>query len=349
MNTTESFRYMSFNLCNIPQMDKDKAYNGLRFNDRLDRIVSVIKAMSPDVLGFQEVRDYEGGNVMSDLWGRLGSLGYRIKFQEGSPHEFAVYNAIAYKTAKVWPQTVTAWWNSDTPDLASCTYGNGWPRAVLATEFYPIKQQTVHRQKQGSGEAVSFNRPGPDYSSPALLVVNSHLGLGIGTSHPKEKVLSNQTTVEQIKKFVGSKPTFVVSLGDFNSFKDGQYFDEEMSVYKDNGFIDAVTAAPLTNQDSVPVSGTFTGFSPDPFKSSDTQFRPPLSHMQWKCLNQDSKWSVAIKKCFVCTLTGTPELDARKVEKEADLLQMDGSTLRDKYPSDHLPVVLDFELAKGIL
>lgn len=57
-STTSPFRYMTFNLCNIPQMDKDKAYDGLRFSDRLDKIVAVIKALSPDVIGLQEVRDY---------------------------------------------------------------------------------------------------------------------------------------------------------------------------------------------------------------------------------------------------------------------------------------------------
>lgn len=345
---TASFRYMTFNLCNMPQMDKDKAYDGLRFSDRLDKIVAVIKALSPDVIGLQEVRDYEGGTVMADLWRRLGPLGYRIHSQEGNPHEFTVYNAIAYKAAKVWPQTISSWWNSDTPDEVSCSYGNGWPRAVLAIEFYPIKQVTMHRQKQGSGEPVSFNRPTPDYSSPSLLVVNSHLGLGIVTSHPKEKVFSNQTTIEKIKQLVGSKPMFVVSLGDFNSFPDSEFYEDEMNIYKSNGFIDGVTASPLKNQDGIVVNGTFIGYSPDKFKCLDDKFGCSLDHIWYKTFNISNSWSINVKKCFVATLTGDADVDNRKIVQESELLKgIDGSTLRDKYPSDHLPVMLDFELTRG--
>ena len=135
MNSTQEtlpFRYMTFNLCNTPQMDKDKSYEGLRFSDRLEKITAIIKELAPDVIGFQEVRDYEGGSVMSDLWRTLSPLGYRIKFQEGSPDKLAVYNVIAYKTSRLWPQTVHSWWNSETPNKVSDSYGNGWPRACIS-------------------------------------------------------------------------------------------------------------------------------------------------------------------------------------------------------------------------
>lgn len=339
------FTCMTFNLCNTVQMDKDKAYEGLRFKDRLDKITAVIKTLSPDIIGLQEVRDYEGGTVMADLWERLKPLGYRIHGQEGNPHEFAVYNVIAYKTNKVWPKTITSWWNSDTPDESSCSYGNGWPRAVLGIEFCPVKQLTVHRQYQGTGKETSFNRPAPDNSLPSLFVINSHLGLGIGTSDPREKVLSNQTTLEKIKQFVGSKPMFVVSLGDFNSFPDGKFYEEEMNIYKENGFVDGVTSSPLQNQDGVRISGTFMGYSPDPFKCSEEKFGASLDHIWYRTFNKDDSWDINIKRCFVATLTGEPELDSRKIEKESDLLTgSDSSPLRNRYPSDHLPVILDFEL-----
>ena len=44
------------------------------------------------------------------------------------------------------------------------------PVPVLAIEFYPVQQVTFQRNKQGSGDLVSFNRPNPDDSSPSLLV-----------------------------------------------------------------------------------------------------------------------------------------------------------------------------------
>lgn len=344
-----SYRYMTLNLCNTPQMDKDIAYRGLRFKDRLDKIISVISILAPDIIGFQEVRDYEDGVVMADLWRKLRPLGYRMKFQEGNPHEFAVYNVIAYKTAKLWPQSVTSWWNSDNPETVSCSYGNGWPRAVLAIEFYPIKQVAVERFKQESGEKVTFNRPDPDFSGPSLLVVNSHLGLGIGTSHLKEKVLSNQTTVEKIKQYVGRKPMFVVSLGDFNSFRDSKLYEEEMNVYRENGFIDGVTSSSLKNQDDIPITGNFVGFSPDKGMSPDNRFGFSLCHTWYRTFNNDGSWNINVKKCFAVTLTGDPLLDNNQAKHESQLLKApDGSSLRDKYPSDHLPVILDIEVNRNL-
>lgn len=335
-------RCMTFNLCNTPQMDKDKAYDGLRFHQRLDKIAFVIKTLSPDIIGLQEVRDYEGGTVMADLWKKLGPLGYRIHFQEGSPHEFAVYNAIAYKAAKVWPQAVHTWWNSDTPDTVSCSYGNGWPRAVLAIKFYPVKEITVERKKQGTDSTVSFKRPDPDFTFPGVLVVNSHLGLAIGTSDPRERVRSNQTTIAKITQIVSSKPIFVVSLGDFNSFTDVKTYEEEMAVYSKNQFTDGVTSSQLCNQDGTPVSGTWMGFPPDALKCSDTQFGASIDHMWYRVYNMD-KQIVTIQRCFVSTLTGEKDLDSRKTTKESELLKSaDGTSLRDKRPSDHLPVLLDF-------
>ncbi len=340
---TLPFRYMTFNLCNIPQMDKDNSYNGLRFNERLRKIVEIIRIFSPDAIGFQEVRDYSGGTAIADLWQRLVPLGYRLESQEASPHEFAVYNTIAYKSAKLWPKKVISWWNSSTPSEVSCSYGNGWPRAVLAIEFVPIKQTQVHQKKQGSGEVTSFSRAGPDYSSPSLLLVNSHLG--IGTSHPKERLFSNQTTLEKIRQIVGSNPMFVVSLGDFNSFPDGEFYKDEMHAYKSNEFIDAVTASPLKNQDGIPISGTFIGYSPDKFKCPNERFADSLEHIFYRVFNQDNNWSISVNKCFASTLTTDQELDRRKIQSEQDLLiAPDTSPLRDKYPSDHLPVILDFQL-----
>lgn len=339
---TFNLRCMAFNLCDTPAMDKDTDYDGLRITDRWKKITHVIQTLSPDVIGFQEVR----GNTMAALWSELGPLGYRIKFQEGSPHDKTVCNAIAYKAAKLWPQTVTTWWNSDTPDKVSCSYGNGWPRAVLAVEFYPVKQVEVIRYKQESGNKETFSRPDPDLSAAPLLIVNSHLGLGVGPSHPKERLFSNQTTIEKIKSLVGSRRMFVLSIGDFNSFKDGKYYAEEMGAYTQKGFVDAVTSTQLVNQNNVPISGPWVGFSPDKkFKCGDDRFGSALMHMWHKAFNLDDSWSVKIAKCFASTLTGDKAIDERDVKSEAELLKgPTGSSLRDKYPSDHLALVLDFSL-----
>src|SRR5205085_778040 len=115
------------------------------------------------IIAFQEVRDYAGGYVKADLERILNPLGYRFQVQEGSPHGQCVINVMAYKIDKVWPKQFTPWWNSETPDQSSDSYGNGWPRAVLSAEFFPIKKVTVERSKQGTGEPVSFSRPAPNY------------------------------------------------------------------------------------------------------------------------------------------------------------------------------------------
>lgn len=341
----QSYRFMTFNLCNIPQMDRDPVWGGLRFQDRLDKIAGVFERFLPDAIGLQEVRDYQGGSVMADLWRILSPLGYRIKFQEGSPDKLCTCNAIAYKAATLFPQTVTAWWNSATPEEPSCSYGNGWPRSVLGIEFYPIKQTTVFRKKQGSGEEVSFDRPTPDYSSLPIFMVNSHLGLGIATSDPKEKVISNAITVEKITQLVKSRSMFVVSLGDFNSFPQSKFYEEEMEVYRSKGFIDGITSSPLKNQDGLPISGTFMGYSPDPFKCTDGKFGDSLDHIWYRTFNQSEQWEINIRSCFVSTITGDKELDCRKITQEKELLvAADGAPLRDRYPSDHLQGILDVEV-----
>jgi hypothetical protein len=122
-----------------------------------------------------------------------------------------------------------------------------------------------------------------------------------------------------------------------------------MNVYNKQGFRDGVTESPLTNQDGVRINGTFVGFSPDNFKCSSDKLGPALVHAWYKPYNTTSAWDIAVKKCFAGTLTGDPSLDNRTITKESDLLKgPDGTQLRDKYPSDHLPVLLDFELGYSV-
>ena len=326
---------MTFNLCNTPQLDFNE---NLRFSARLEKIIAVIRAFSPDVIGFQEVRDYRERSAVGDLWQALSPLGYRLEFRPGNPSKLAMGNAIAYRYSKLWPRSVTYWWNSETPEEVSCSYGDDWPRVVLAIEFLPLKPLKVERGK------TSFVRPHPDSSSPSLLVVNSHLGLGIEKSHPQEKLLSHRVTVRKIKQLVYLKPTFVVSLGDFNTFTDGQFYKEELDVYKSDGFRDG-GALSLKNHEGIPISGTFIGFSPDTHRCSKEKFGPSLDHIFFKIYNQNPTWNIHIRNCFAGTLTGDKELDQRKVERESDFLQnSEGIDLRDSYASDHLPLMLDFEL-----
>lgn len=338
-----SFRYMTFNVCNTPQMVKDPAYKELQFVDRLDKITAVIQKFSPDAVGLQEIRDVEGITVMSLLWEKLNPLGYRIKYQEGNSNESTYYNTIVYKADKLWPQAVTTWWNSATPEKPSCSYGNGWPRAIMAITFYPVKKSTLHR-KGVNNEITDIEQLVPDYSSIPLILVNSHLGLARGISDPKERIFSNQNTIQKITQLVNNKPTFVVSLGDFNSFPESPYYKEEMNVYHLNGFVDSVTSSQLLNQDNIPISGTFIGYSPDDFKCTNEKLGAALDHIWVKSFFPNEDWTATIKNCFAITAIDHM-LKKEEIKKESDLLMTkEGLPLRDHYPSDHLPVVLDFEV-----
>jgi endonuclease/exonuclease/phosphatase family metal-dependent hydrolase len=319
-----TLRVMTYNVCNTPEIYKDpKIKETFSWASRKERIFKQILEESPDIIGFQEIRNEPEGSVLSDLWAGLGAHGYEFVTFRNNPHEFALLNTIAYKAKKVSLDKTNRWWASETPDQFSDSWGNGWGRVALMASFYPITTKNVRGQ----------NIPSPDYDQPPIHVVNVHHGL----KHT-ERMNSNRVLVEKVDELVGKKLGMVVITGDFNSFPDdgGQ---QELNVLKDAGYQEVFE---LKTSDGIAVSGSFIGYSFDKFRSPKEKLGSQVDHVFVKMLSKNcvytSKSHVNVKK-----YDGSD--NEVKAKSEAELLiDCEGKELRDSFCSDHLPGIVDIEV-----
>ncbi|MBP9841863.1 MAG: endonuclease/exonuclease/phosphatase family protein [Simkaniaceae bacterium] len=141
---------------------------------------------------------------------------------------------------------------------------------------------------------------------------------------------SNQIVIDKTLEIVKRGHVFI--CGDFNSFpSDGG--KEELNLWKD--FIH-LTKAPLTNQNGIPISGTWRGYPYDKFLSPNASFGAQLDHIFARSIGSDLKTHYRYK-----THINTMRFKAEPLAMtEAEIVtNEDGSPRRD-FPSDHMPVIV---------
>lgn len=153
---------------------------------------------------------------------------------------------------------------------------------------------------------------------------------------------TNQVLVEKIRELTKIDKGFVVIAGDMSTYSYQNYGEKELSILKENGYFDA--SKYLKTFDGIKVSGTFIGYSNDFHKCPKNKFGDHLDHVFVK--NQLPDKQTYETKCHVNDKKYT-HLDLIPAETETDLLQgPDGEDIRDEFPSDHLPVIVDITIKK---
>lgn len=320
-----NFRVMTTNVCNPVEVQRNpELFKKFSWTTRKERIFKQILDEKPDLIGFQEIRDEAGGSSVGDLWAGLGKHGYDFVSFRNGPNALAFINTIGYKVNKFALTDTNHWYASETPDQYSDSWGNGWGRVVLMATVRPIVAKMVKNQ------AI----PSPDYDTLPIHFVNLHNGL----THV-EKMNSNRVHVQEIEKLMSNKEGMVIVVGDFNTFPQ-EGGAEEVQVWTDAGYKE--TLCNLKTAEGIPVSGTFSGFSYDKFKSpKGTIGGGQLDHVFVKVFSKKhdfkSDCHVNLKR-----YNGNPEIQAKS---EAELLiGPDGEDLRDTLCSDHVPGIVDLQV-----
>lgn len=334
-----SLKIMSYNVCHSDKVARDPY---LCWESRKDRIFKLILDEFPDIICFQEMRNTKEGCVMADLWINLGNNGYDIISLRNNPSAGSFINVIAYKMSVLSLDKVYRWWASEkSPYQLSDDWGKGWGRLTLMAKFYPLIDKEIDKTE------VKW----PDFDKEPLYVVNLHNGLDV-----KERCKANENTVNRIKQQV-KKTGHVFVCGDYNNFPEDEG-EKELNFFKDANYEEI--SSPLTTKEGIPVAGTFIGFSNDSYQIKNPgTFGAQLDHIFYKhfpttVVNKSMfKCYVNAKKYFDNPANRAPSEEKllpnskdKKVLVERDFLYTHtGESLRDKFPSDHLPLIVEVDLS----
>jgi len=145
-------KVMSFNL----RMDTE--YDGInRFRNRIPRVLEVISAENPHIIGFQEVTDYMRGVLKEKLTDyTLVGCGRGVKYNDESM-------TIAFKTKDFDIISLENIWLSETPDVPGSRYGydhSGCPRMFTSVKLKWEKSDTplyfINTHLDHEGEYARF-------------------------------------------------------------------------------------------------------------------------------------------------------------------------------------------------
>nr|WP_166155475.1 endonuclease/exonuclease/phosphatase family protein [Neochlamydia sp. AcF84]NGY94934.1 hypothetical protein [Neochlamydia sp. AcF84] len=330
-----SIKIMSYNVCNSNNVARDSA---LCWEGRKVRIFKLILDESPDIICFQEIRNVDKVCVMADLWNNLGNKDYDIISFRNNPTHASFINVIAYKMSVLSLDKVFRWWPSkETPYQLSDDWGDGWGRVTLMAKFYPLAYQQVNTAK------VMW----PDFNKEPLYVVNLHNGVDF-----EKRCQANKNTVERIEQAVKGKKKeeevkgHVFVCGDYNNFPDdkGEEKRDELEDFIKAEYEEVSSPLYLKNTEITTeenkASGTFIGFSTDSYtpKNPDT-FGAQLDHIFYKHFHTDVIDKISFK-CYVNPKKYFEEKENEPSSEKEALSTSTGESLRDKFPSDHLPLIV---------
>lgn len=325
-----NFRVMTYNICNSFQIYNNQHFKEkLACSKRLPRIINLIKDENPDIICLQEVRDIEKNfSTFGYLSYHLGILGYDLTHFRDNPSLFSFINLIAYKRTTFFLHNTYRWWASNTPEKCSETADNPWPKVIIMATLYPLLTKCIENKQV----------PLPDHKKLPIYVVNLHNS----TKH-KERMFSNNLLIKKINKYISNRDGLVIIAGDFNSFFTNGYGEKELAILEKNNYKDALNN--LKTKNGVSVSGTFIGYSLDPYKCSTEKFGDPLDHVFIKNVSPKKQSYTTI--CHVNAKKYNNKYDKSFAETEKNLLTgMWGEPIHNEFPSDHLPGIVDITITK---
>ena len=172
------------------------------WSKRKDICLDVIEKQNPDIIGLQEVENFQ----LKDILDRFPSYAFVGTSRKGNIDDGEI-NPILFKMESLYSTQSGTFWLSDTPNTpASKSYGNRLPRICTWSEF----------KKNDSNETFYF--------------LNTHLD--------HESKVARAKGSKQIIEFVGNKEK-VILTGDFNC--ESEKSDEVVS-FISNNFADSYRA-----------------------------------------------------------------------------------------------------------
>jgi endonuclease/exonuclease/phosphatase family metal-dependent hydrolase len=177
---------------------------------RKNILFNLLRKHEPDIVGMQEVEQFQLIEILNALNGVYASLG---EGRNGNEH--GEMSPILFKKDKLFSVSSSTFWLSNTPHIpGSASYGNRLPRICTWSRFVTL-----------------------DEKKEAFLFVNTHL------DHESEK--ARVEGAKQIQTFIGEKIDVnkkVIVTGDFNN---ASVNSEEIRVFSSpsSNFVDSFHAA----------------------------------------------------------------------------------------------------------
>lgn len=232
----------TFNLANSLLDEKSETTN---FFSREGAVSDAIKKMNCDVIGLNELRPYRNrvtGEMChpSNFLGKLEDYAHIYEYMSADPLAFAI--GLAYRRSTVYPIKTVKYWLSETPEIPSDSWGNGFGRIILGVKFYPVIEGKIN------------------LSAKPIWIYVTHLGLG-----EREKNECVRLIPQLINRDVGNDHYAVV--GDFNFFDDKDGSQQRKSLIE-AGLKDVGVEAYFSFDSTRRCYGTFLGFDHDAFKST---------------------------------------------------------------------------------
>jgi len=298
------FKYATYN---VDMAIREEKVEETRWMNRESRVKELIDDIDADIISLQEMRSLPNSISVNKWLGTFDKYFYSVEYR--NPSELSFEQCILYKPSKFYQDRVVKRWLSDTSNELSDT----WAIDSAGTTGFGYIVMGIRFLPVSGGKVTIKISESNSPTNGAFWVFNTHFGL-----EENLKTRSAKKLVEVTKEIARGEP-FIIS-GDFNFFPDLDG-DAQRKIITDSGLIDAGRGAiTLTGKE---IEGTFVGFDHDNFKADLNNMVSRLDHI---FCTKDFDYD----QCKLWTKT---MLDVEPEEL----------TTRN-YPSDHLPLVINFEI-----
>ena len=134
---TRLVKVMNYNICRALRTEKTR----FAFKNRVDRIYKIIEINSPDIMMLQEClrfTSYDEEDSIEGFFDNLRKMGYTIEEFRTNGTPLCLVNCICYKRDRFFLMERDIKFLSDTPDVPSPGWGNGFGRIVGRVKLYPL-------------------------------------------------------------------------------------------------------------------------------------------------------------------------------------------------------------------
>lgn len=231
----------TFNIANSVYDEKSEITN---FFKRETQVIDTINKLNCDILCLNELRPYLDRKTHepqqpSSFLGKLSEYGHVYEYTTSNSLSFAT--GILYKRSSVYPVKTVKYWLSETPEIPSDSWGNGWGRAIFGCKFLVVTNEKIN------------------LAVKPFWVYVVHLGLS-----EKEKTESAKLIPDIIKRDVKEGEHYAV-MGDFNFFDDKDGHTQRKSLSKTMQDVGSETY--FSFDKTKRCYGTFLGFEGDLYAS----------------------------------------------------------------------------------
>lgn len=197
---------------NVNRFWKAEEFAHLKWDNRVDKIVETVKKVNPDILAIQEIAHLNDAESIQGLYYRLSSEGYRCDEFYCNANLGSMGVATCYKQSRLFRTEVLSRWLSPNPLQSSdFAFEPGWGHIVGISILHPTALvQPPQTGSPNSANAKPINQI--DYSSPPLIVFNTHFSRNSKAQHHSIPILAS------IINSMGHDASLKILIGDFNMY-----------------------------------------------------------------------------------------------------------------------------------